>query len=437
MSRYNIRSSNRRLASRKLSLSETTHTLTLTSINLIARGTYFLVFLLIGNLYGATGVTDTVFLLYAPIAVAVTVIAGIAEIVYMPAAHRAEKLHCTQAFQRHLFQKAIVTVSILSPLFALVSFIVAGEINLLVVLLIPIPVLATTSAIHAGAFNAAGKFRTAALGPVYGALCAATAIWLLPRSAAGLAGTLLVYEIGRAASMYIHAARIPLPHEDPRDHNVEQLLSWAIRGIWLQALGSLLVALNPVVDMLFARTLGHGAVSSVEYANRLWIIIPLLFSGALMMTHSRFSRAASHAVLDHRQVHSRALQLGLLAAFAGLLIAFAANLWFMDWLYGWGQMDSATREAVATLLAAYLIGAGPYIASLVYIRALSAVGMVGHITQAAAVSLVVNAILDWALIGPLGLMGLGLATTISYLAVTVYLYLSLHRASATVDEKVQ
>lgn len=421
MSRQNIQRVSQRLASSKISLSETAYTLFLTTINLISRGAYFLVFLLIGNLYGATEVTDTIFLLYAPIAVAITVIAGIAEIVYMPAAHRAEILHCTQAFRRHLLQKGIITVSVLSPLLALVSFIVAGKMNLLVIILLPIPVLATTSAIHASALNAAGKFRTAALSPVYGALCATATIWLLPRSAAGLATTLVVYEIGRAISMYVHATRLPSLPEGSTARNLKKLLSWASRGIWLQALASLLVALNPVVDMLFARTLGHGAVSSVEYANRLWIIIPLLFSGALMITHSRFSRAASRN--SHRQDDSfhTARKLGGAALVLGVLLATSAP-WLVDMLFHWGAMDLASRHSTAALFAAYMLGAGPYVASLVYIRVFSAHNAVHFITRGALLSICLNALLDWILLQYFGLVGLGLATSACYIIVAVYFH---------------
>jgi peptidoglycan biosynthesis protein MviN/MurJ (putative lipid II flippase) len=411
-------------------MKSTPYSLSLTAVNLIARGSYFLVFLLIGNSYGSTITTDTVFLMYAPVAIAATVIAGIAEIVGMPFAYRAQADHCRTAFRRLLTRKAVTATLSLAPLVLIASFAMAGTIGAVALLLMPIPALAAISGIFASQLNAAGHFRVAALGPVYGAAVAGISLVAIPVSAAGLALTLLCYEIGRATSMYLHGTFVLRNDTDASPENAPRLMAQALRGMLHQGIGSLLVAINPLVDMLFAKTLSAGDVSSVEYANRMWVAIPLLFSGPLMMFHSRASAAASRGKLSLQEVDREALRLGLAATAVGLILMWLTAQWLIDWLYGWGRMDVGARDSLTNLFIAYLLGTGPYVASLIYIRTFSAATQISFVTKAAAMSVVLNAGLDWLLIRYFGLTGLGLATSASYLAVAVFLYLALRRLDA-------
>lgn len=61
----------------------------ITLINGMSRFLHFLFFIVIGNRFGANSTTDTVLLIQAPLLILVSVTAGIAEAVVMPAMHRA------------------------------------------------------------------------------------------------------------------------------------------------------------------------------------------------------------------------------------------------------------------------------------------------------------------------------------------------------------
>lgn len=403
------------------------YVLSLTSVNLFARGAYFLVFLGIGNLYGATDLTDIVFLLYAPIAVLCTVVAGVGEVVLIPLAYQAASRHCLNVFLSQLLRRGTVLALAIGPVAALASFLVAGRVSALVLLLLPIPVLAVLSAVFSSYLVAHQRFRSAALSPVFGAIAAALVLLLSPQSAWSLSTAFLAYEGGRALSLFVQVLAVRTPDRQSHGCDTQTMLAAAFSRSWLQAVGSLLVALNPVVDMLFAKGLGAGAVSSIEYANRIWIIVPLLFSGALMLTHARLSGAASEGRLDVHDVHRHAARLAIVALVASGAIAILVSLWAIDWIFGFGQMDDASRETVAHVLVAYLAGAAPYIAGLVYIRAFSAVGDVAHITKSAMLSVVANVVLDALLVGPFGAVGLGIATALCYYLVAAYLFACAHQ----------
>lgn len=385
-----------------------------TGLNLLARAAHLLLFLLIGNRFGANPATDAVFFLYAPLAVLVSVSAGAAEVVVMPALHRAERLGCHAEVRRALLRLGVFAVAPIGIVVVGVSWLLTGEVPLAAALiLLPIPGLAVASAVRMGVLNSEARYSRAVLGPLYGGLLAAGVVLLVPTSAAGLAASLLVYEIGRALGLYLHSSPRQ-PGAPGRRRASRKVMGWALRRGGIQALGSFLVAMNPFVDILFARPFGEGAVTSVEYAGRLWNLVPMLFAGHLAVTYGRMSRDVAGGVLNHREVTALAVRTGLVAALVSI-VALALSTPMVNVLYGRGAMSPESRQTLAGLLSFYFLGAGPFVAGLMYTRALSARGRVDVLARVAGISVVSNALLNWALTRGLGLDGIGLATSLSYL----------------------
>lgn len=390
--------------------------LLISGVNVFARGSHLVLFVFIGNLFGATGVTDAIFLFVAPVTVVMAVAAGAAEIVIMPTVHRAVEAGCPGAVRRRLLGYALMTVAPFSLIAVGVGLAIGSTIDwIIVALVLPMPVLAAASAVFQGFLNADGRFRTAVLGPAFGALAAVPLVLALPASGTALAIILLTYETARALGLRIALGRLAASEAgDPT-----AILLRAGKGAALQALGSLMIALNPMIDLLFARGLGEGAVTLVEYAGRLWNLVPLLFVGAFAIFHHRWSSAASNGRGNLRQVFRSAVVLGVIATALSVLAILLCPL-VIDLVFQLGSMDSETRHRLGWLLGCYLVGAGPFVAGLVFVRAFSAYGQVRWITIAAAGGFLLNAGLDWLLIGLWGLNGIGLATSLTYLLVTVF-----------------
>jgi peptidoglycan biosynthesis protein MviN/MurJ (putative lipid II flippase) len=231
---------------------------------------------------------------------------------------------------------------------------------------------------------------------------------------------LLAFECGRLGGLRVLARRIR-SSDDAQGANPGPVLTWAARNGRWQLMASLLMALNPLVDILFARTLGAGAVTTVEYASRLWNVIPLLFAGYLTLMYAKMSRGvASGSGNVMTRLHTRAVAVGL----AGAAVTGVAMLGVeptIQFVYGFGVMDFATRAELSHLLMAYLVGASPFVASLVYVRAFSAQGRVDVLAWVAVANVGTNLMLDAVLIRWVGLVGIGLATAGSY-AVTLALF---------------
>ena len=340
-------------------------------------------------------------------------IAGAAEAVVMPAMHRAFQKKCPGALLRALNRRAAGFVGLAMILVLLAAWQINDHSGLgVMILLAPMPLLAAFSSINIGVLNAEGKHRQAVLGPLYGGLISIPLVFVLPSSAYSLASVLLMFELGRAFGLWLQRSRYK-PSGSHEAFEADSLISWASRGAKLQAIGSLLLALNPLIDVLFANYLGTGAVTKIEYANRLWNIVPLLFSGQITIAYAGMSRMASRNHLDYKRVHTTALKLGSMAALLSLVVIALSSL-IVDMLYGFGKMAEVDRATLTQLLVCYLIGTGPFVGSLVYVRGLSSEGRIDIITSVAGFGVLINIASNALLIRLFGLNGIGLATSITY-----------------------
>src|SRR5215813_3545282 len=130
-----------------------------TLVEVFARSIHLLIFLIIGNRFGAGMITDAVFFLYAPLTVIMSVTAGIAQAVVMPGEHRAQVSQCTNAFRRLIIRHTISTVLPISIIIILGAWTISDHAGLLVALiLLPIPTLASLAAIYTGLLNAENRY---------------------------------------------------------------------------------------------------------------------------------------------------------------------------------------------------------------------------------------------------------------------------------------
>ncbi len=384
--------------------------LSLTVFNVIARAAHLIFFLAIGNHFGADAGTDTVFFLFAPLAVIMSVFAGVADAVVMPAMHRALALNCERRMRFALIWRTVVLVPP-TTLVALVLtlFVTHGVPMNVTLLLLPIPLLAVLSAIFVGLMNAEGKHKGASLGPLYGAFFSFLPLYLMSPTMTSLALTLLLFEIGRILGLFISLGRSHYSRQDEHE-NANGLFIWALRGSRWQAVGSFLMALNPLIAVYFARTLGEGAVTSVEYASRLWNLIPLVFSGHLTIAYARMSQLAASNEFEFRSVHNLAAKTGL----AGLILCLLSIIIVpgaIELAYGAGKLGVQARAEVVVILKAYLWGAAPFVAGMIYVRAISAQGRAQILTRVAAVTILVNTAILAVLINWLGVAAVGFAAS--------------------------
>lgn len=383
----------------------------ITAVNVGSRAAHLLVFLAIGNLYGATSATDALFVLQVPLVVLAAIMVQAAELVVMPAVHRAEARGGVAVMVATLLRNALAVVMPLSALLLAVAAWWSGVFSpLLLGLFLPIPVFATFGAIASGLLHARGEHARASLGPVYGALAAGLLLVLTPPTIVSLAAVLLGFEVGRAAGLFADARR----HLHGGGGSLpEDLTLWPGRKAVLNVVASAVVSLNLLVDVAFASRLPTGSVTLVEYASRLWNAVPLLFSGHLILVYARFSRASADQRWRARDLYRPAALLGL-AGLALSALAIALAPWGVELVYGAGRLGAGERQLLASLLRTYLLGAGPFLVGVVFVRGLAASGRPEDLARIALVSVVVNATCNALLVGPFGVLGIGLSTSLTY-----------------------
>lgn len=384
-----------------------------TLVNVLARISHLLFFLIIGNKYGATAITDSVFYLQAPILVLMAVVTGAVDAVVMPVFHRADGKDTAKYLLHYSIKRIVVFTLPLSGLVLVIFSSIRGGFDwILICILIPLPLFGGLAALKSAILNASNRFKAALLGPLFGGLVSVPFVLLASPDIHTFAFGFLLFEIGKflGVSLFTDLSAGGRPLQTSIGDNIAQ---WGTGNAKWQMLGSFILALVLLIDIWFASALDAGSVTYVEYANKLWNIVPLLFVGHIAMAYASFSRSASHGIQKTGtcSIHSIAVRYGIIAFFVSMLLILSAKS-FVGFLYNFGEMGGDAQVKLTTLLQCYLVGAGPYVCGLVYVRAFSAVGRVSVLTFVACIGLITNILFDALLVHFFGLNGIGIATSI-------------------------
>jgi peptidoglycan biosynthesis protein MviN/MurJ (putative lipid II flippase) len=350
------------------------------------------------------------------------VAAGTAEAIVMPALHRAAEGAERASIGGRLARFAIQWTLPGSVIVGCAAWALRpGASPQVVCLLLPIPVLGALSAVQISIQNAEDHLHSAVLSPIYGALLGGAVLWALPKNAVGLAGALVLFELGRTIGLWLGmGAPHGLQSAITKVRSANEAIAWALRRTMPQATAVLLASLGPMVDIFFASRLDHGAITTTEYANRLWNAVPLLFSGVLIDRYSAWSREAAVGSAFQSDV-VKATKTVFWMAIGATLLSMAAVWPVIDLVYGFGSLDESGKRRLSLQICMYLLGVPFFVPGIMFARALNAIGAVRALTSAALLGCVLNVMLDWGLSALFGLPGIGLATSITYLVVMLAL----------------
>jgi putative peptidoglycan lipid II flippase len=272
--------------------------------------------------------------------------------------------------------------------------------------------------LQSGVLNALDRFAAAAATPILLNLTLISAVGVAVTSglepAFALACGVSLAGVVQFAWMTqrVRAAGLPIRWARPR---LTPQVKTLLRRILPVVFGASLYQLNLLVDKIIATLVAVGAVSWLYFADRV-NQLPLGVIGvgigvALLPMLSRAIQGGRDS--EAANVQNRAIEISLtltLPAAAGILVLagpIAATL------YERGAFTSADRDAVAAALAAFAGGLPAY----VLIKAL-APGFFGrHDTatpvKVSALAMALNVVLNLALMGPLGHVGIALATALA------------------------
>lgn len=280
--------------------------------------------------------------------------------------------------------------------------------------LLPFMVLTSAGAVLRVANEVHGRFTVVALTPLLRAavVIGATAL-LRPRLGPHALPAGLV--IGEAVQLLWWAAALGQRGLWPR---LTFTLDPAIRRVGRDLApilgGEVLVAMNLVIDKAFAAGLPTGAVATLEYADRARVIPQTLLESTLLMvafaTWSNLRAAGrpdeARAAVDQALRWTLALSAPIVAGM------FIGRIALVRLLYERGAFTPEDTLATAEALAFYLPGVVPNLMGILALRAHIVERNLHLVLRLGLLSVIANCVLNALLVGPLGLPGLALATTI-------------------------
>lgn len=416
----------------------------------IGRGAGFAVPFFVAAWFGVNEDTDAFFYVYGLILLLAGIFNPIVQSVIVPfiAEIKAKNEAEVRSFLGNTLALSIallvivgaVFVSIAKPLLSLVSDFSDQSLDLISRLLLetlPLLVLLVATGLLSGALNAYRKYSLPAISPGLRAAVALIVIFTT-RDSLGVHSIALGYvagELVRFLALLANAAAAGIAPSLSR-LALDGRLSEFLRTASYQVIGIIALAFSPVIDKTMASWLTPGSVSILEYANRLYEIpVTFVHTGLFVVLLSQWSMDfyGGSRLKFKRDVMRTAKIVGVGAlALSIVLILLRAPL--VSLIYGHGQFPRGQLGAVHAVWALYLVGLGPTLFGRVFARGHLVLKNTRLLMVMGITNLLVKIGLNLLLVGPLGLPGLALSTSLTYSALAVIFMIRFMKAGIEVDE---
>ncbi len=346
-----------------------------------------------------------------------------------------------------IFPAVVIAGDLLVPYYLpfLASGFSAEEMRLsirLAQILFPFIAFVGFAAVFMGILNAHHRFFAAALAPVMFNLgMIIGALVIAPYFSVPIVGLAIGALIGGAGQLVFQLPAVikagfrfqfTLRPLHPGVRRIARLMAPA-------AIGLAVTQINLLVDNKLASYLATGAISSLQYAMRLFQLPLGMFAVSIATALlPRFSRAVAHAddrlLSDQLRTGIEAGAFVLLPAMVGL---YALGEPIIALLFQHGEFTPADTTRTAHVLYFYLIGIFPYGLVYTFTRAFYALGKTIYPLIASAAAVAANVAFDLLLIGPMRVDGLAIATSISGIVNALILFIALAgRVNPTWDSGV-
>ena len=178
--------------------------------------------------------------------------------------------------------------------------------------------------------------------------------------------------------------------------------------------GEVLVALNLVIDKGFAATLEQGSVATLEFADRARIIpTTLMISTLAMVAFATWSNDAAKGESARSRISmDKAMRWTLLLASPALAGMFIGRYALIEMMFEHGAFTPQDTRNTAHVLGYYIPGILPALMGALALRAHIVERNLALVLTLGIASVTVNFTLNSMLIGPLGLVGLALSTSV-------------------------
>ncbi|MCD6317774.1 polysaccharide biosynthesis C-terminal domain-containing protein, partial [Candidatus Aerophobetes bacterium] len=194
-----------------------------------------------------------------------------------------------------------------------------------------------------------------------------------------------------------------------------------------QTIGMITVGLNPFVDKTMASWLGEGSVSVLHYADRLYMI-PVSF-----MCAGLFPVVLSHWSKDYYQKEEKSWLLQKVRNTAKLVLRTSSIIFLVLVLlsqslvrlaFGHGKFDPKYLHILHWTFICYLFGLIPYTVGSMFTRGHLVLKNTSFLMKLAIFNCFLNVVLNYVLMQFIGVAGIALSTSITFLIIAILLFAS-------------
>ncbi|MBI5164870.1 MAG: murein biosynthesis integral membrane protein MurJ [Magnetospirillum sp.] len=274
------------------------------------------------------------------------------------------------------------------------------------------------TALQAGVLNSLGRFAAAAGTPVLLNLTAMAGLWALApftatpghalawgTFAAGVVQFSWLMVAVRRTGMGLRPVRPRLSPE------VKLLAKRIVPG----AIGAGVYQVNILINTMIASTVANGAVSYLNYADRVnqlpLGVVGIAIGTALLPLLSRQLKAGE--IEAARESQNRAMEVGLLRTLPAAAALMVLAVPVVRLLFERGSFGPAETAATAAALVAFAAGLPAYVLVKVLVPAFFARQDTATPVRVAGAAMAVNIALNLALVAPMAHVGMALATAIA------------------------
>ncbi len=304
----------------------------------------------------------------------------------------------------------------------------------LLFILLPSLVVKGASTLWASILNSRERFAVAALVPASIPICVLAAIFAWGRELGVVslaAGTLAGYVL--EALLLMGALKRRGIAVRPRLRPLDAPMRAALGQYAPILAGAAVVSGATLVDQGMAASLGQGQVSSLHYGLKLPAVIAGIaatgLGTAILPYFSRLSAAGDQRGM--RQTLATWIRRVLLFSLPCTAVLFYYTEDLVRLLYERGRFTASDTGLVSDVMRMYVLYVPTFLLGTVLARFLSALRRNGVLMQAAALSLPLNAFLNYVLMQRIGLKGIALSTSIIYLVTLLYTGAATLRALGT------
>lgn len=202
------------------------------------------------------------------------------------------------------------------------------------------------------------------------------------------------------------------------------------RSIGIMAAGQALMSLTGLIDQFYAAGLEEGALSSLNYANRVLALILGLGATAIgRVTLPVFSEMLPQDIVGMRRITLHWAMLMFVSGIVGLLVGWLLSPWGVALLFERGSFTASDTRAVTMLLRYSILQMPFYFASLVFVSALAAQRRHGLIVLSGVLNLLFKWMFIVFLVDAYQLKGLVFSTVAMYALSSVILFVFFLRVN--------